>query len=268
MKPLRPILTLLIILSIIACENQHSLNDEAVNDFSALVEEEHDSQSQNKQNVEISDRKLIKEGFIDFETENILDTKEQIYSAIKTSGAYVSAENVKKNNGKIKTNLIIRIPSDNFDSFIAEATKGVTEFDVKDISSKDVTEEFLDVQARIKTKKALENRYIKLLEKANEIKDILEIERQINILRTDIERIEGRLNYLQNRVAYSTVTINFYKTVASKNSIGSKFSNGFSSGWENLIWFIVSITYLWPFIFIAVVLIIGVKLYRRKKQNK
>lgn len=63
---------------------------------------------------------------------------------------------------------------------LIDATKGVDKFDHKNIEVKDVTEEFLDVKARLKTKKELEDRYIDLLKKANNIKEILEIETRLD----------------------------------------------------------------------------------------
>lgn len=266
MKTYKTLLVFFFFVFAISCENAE-INQTEFNALAIPSEDMQLSSTQNLQEPEITDRKLIKEGFIEFETDDLAQTKEQIYKAIKISGAYISSESEQKSDYRISTNIVVRMPAENFDSFITQATQGVTKFDTKDISAKDVTEEFLDIQARIKTKKALENRYIELVKKANEIKDILEIERQINKLRTEIERVEGRLNYLKNRVTYSTLSISYYKNFATENSFGSQFSDGFSSGWDNLIWFFVSITYLWPFILVALLLIFGVKIYRRRKRN-
>ena len=73
------------------------------------------------------------------------------------------------------------------------------------IDSQDVTEEYIDITARLKTKKELEARYLELLKKANKVEEIVSIEKEIGNLRSDIESIEGRLRYINNAVAYSTL---------------------------------------------------------------
>jgi hypothetical protein len=128
-----------------------------------------------------------------------------------------------------------------------------------------VTEEFLDIQARINTKKELENRYLELLKKANSVTEMLEVEKQIGQLRTEIESIEGRLNYLKSKVSLSTLTIIFYQSIPNESEVGNKFKNGFKSGWNNLIWFFVFLTNIWPFILIGIGLTFVIKKWKKRK---
>jgi hypothetical protein len=91
------------------------------------------------------------------------------------------------------------------------------------------------------------------------------VEKQIGQLRSDIESIEGRLNYLQNRVSFSTLSMTFYESTKGESEFSQKFKNGFKNGWENLIWLFVGLTNIWPLILIGLGLIIGFKVFRRKK---
>ena len=175
---------------------------------------------------------------------------------------------MRQTETRLTNSLSIRVPSANFDSFLSEATKGVRKFDYKTIEVKDVTEEFVDIQARLKTKKELEKRYLELLKKAGSIKEMLAVEEQIGMLRADIESIEGRLKYLESRVAYSEVSISFYQQLASETAYGRKFKNGFKNGWDNLIVFIIVLTNLWPFILFTVLLLLGIRYWRKKKLKK
>jgi hypothetical protein len=211
------------------------------------------------------ERKLIKEGRVEFETDNLNSTRKTIFEAINKYNGYVSSDQEFKSPGRKSNTLIIRVPADNFDNLLSDATQGVEKFESKEIDVKDVTEEFLDVQARLKTKKELELRYIDLLKQAKSVTEILEIEKQIGELRSDIESIEGRLKYLQDRVSFSTLTMTFYESIPNEIEFGQKFKNGFSNGWENLVWFFVVLTNIWPFILIGLGLIIGLRIYRRKK---
>ena len=126
---------------------------------------------------------------------------------------------------------------------------------------KDVTEKFLDIQARLKTKKELENRYLELLNKASSVTEIMEVEKQIGQLRQEIESKEGRLNYLKSKISLSTLTLTFYKSVPNEVEFGNKFKTGFKNGWDNLIWFFVFITNIWPFVLMAIGLMFGIICY-------
>ena len=211
------------------------------------------------------ERKLIKEGRVEFETKNRAATQLQIAESIQKYKGYISSDQEYKYDGKVSTTLVVRIPAKSFDLFLSDATKGVAKFDSKNVDVKDVTEEFLDIEARLKTKKELENRYLEILQKATTVTEMLEVENQIGQLRSDIESIEGRLNYLKSSVSFSTLTITYYETVSDTNEFGNKFKEGFKNGWENLIWFFVYLANIWPFIFIGVAFLIGIKRWKKNK---
>ena len=223
------------------------------------------NEQQKAVNVE---RKLIKEGRVEFETDDINSTRKLIFESIKKYKAYISSDQEYKFSRRISNTIIVRVPAKNFDLLLSDITKGITKFDSKNIEVKDVTEEFIDIQARLKTKKKLENRYLELLKKANTVTEIIEVEKQIGQLRSEIESIEGRLKYLTSKVSLSTLTITFYQTVPNETEFGNKFKNGFKNGWNNLIWFFVFLTNIWPFILIGIGLRFGIKMWRKRKQGR
>ncbi|MEZ5008491.1 MAG: DUF4349 domain-containing protein [Chitinophagales bacterium] len=214
--------------------------------------------------IDIS-RKLIKEGWVEFETPSIESTRTKIIAIIDQNKGYISSDNVYKSPGRTSNNIMIRIPSENFDKVLDEATNDVKKIDSKQVNVRDVTEEFLDVEARLKTKKELENRFLELLKQAKSVSEILEIESQLGNLRAEIESIEGRLKYLSNQVSFSTLNITFYETYAGETAFGKKFKEGFRNGWDNLFWFFVFLTNIWPFIVLGIVLLIGFRWYRRRR---
>ncbi|HET8809941.1 MAG TPA: DUF4349 domain-containing protein [Flavobacteriaceae bacterium] len=214
------------------------------------------------------EKKLIKQGRIQFETKAIDSTRKRVFEAIEQYSAYISSDESYKTDGKISNELVVRVPAEKFDSFLKTATKGVEKFDSKKIWVKDVTEEFIDVQARLKTKKELEQRYVSLLEKAATVTEILAIEKQIGLLRSEIESIEGRLNYLKNQVAFSTLTLNFYEKIPVDNEFAERFSNGFENGWDNLIWFFVFLINVWPFIIIPIFCWLLIRAYQKRKKKR
>lgn len=251
---------LLILLSAFGCgSNESALIEKAVGE--PMVS------PTNQQKAIDVERKLIKKGSVTFETEDISSTRKLIFDSIKKYGAYTSSDQANNLLGRISNTIIIRVPAEKFDLLLNEATKDVTKFDNKKIEVKDVTEEFLDIEARVKTKKELENRYLELLEKANSVTEILEVEKQAGQLRAEIESIEGRLKYLESQVSLSTLSISFYKNVRNKTEFRKKFKDGFKNGWENLILFFVFLTNIWPFILIGIGLIFGFKMWRKKNKG-
>ena len=74
-------------------------------------------------------------------------------------------------------------------------------------TGQDVTEEFIDLEARIKTQKALESQFLEIMKQANKVEDALEVQRQVAEVRTEIEKLEGRKRFLENRASLSTITV-------------------------------------------------------------
>lgn len=212
------------------------------------------------------ERKLIRDGHVEFETDDIDSTRSRVIQSVKKHQGYISNDQEYKLPGRVSVNMTIRVPAENFDPLIEDATKGVKRFDSKGVNVNDVTEEFIDVEARLKTKKELEERYLELLQKASAVKDILEIETQMGALRSDIESIEGRLKYLENQVAFSTLNLNFYETIPGETEFGARFQDGFRNGWDNLVWFFVFLTNIWPFIVIAFATVVGFKVLKKRKR--
>ena len=106
-----------------------------------------------------------------------------------------------------------------------------------------------------------------LLTQAKTVQEILSIEKQIGELRTEIESIEGRLKYLQNRISYSTLTVTFYQEISTPVGFSSKFKEGLKNGWNGFVWFLVGLINIWPFLLVLLV-IFGLIIYRKKRKIK
>lgn len=217
------------------------------------------------------EQKIIKEATLKFETDNLENSFSQIQKAAANSKARIINDSEGKDFATIFRNLTIKVPSQNFDRFINDVSKGVSYFEVKNISAEDVTEQFIDLTSRLKTKKKLEERYLEILKKANKVSEILEIEEQISTIREEIEAKEGQLKYLESRVSESTVTIEFYKTIPEKEGIkisyGSKLGNAVKSGFFSLSDLLISLVSVWPLIILFCVFAYFIrKRLKRKKE--
>ena len=226
-------------------------------------------QSQNEDDANIIDRKIIKNGDVEFETSNIQSTRRQVLKEALKLNAYIANDEEFKYNGRITNAISLRVPSKKFEALLTATTEGVEKFDRKEIRAQDVTEEFIDLEARIKSKVELEIRYFELLNKAKNVKEMLEIETQLGELRTEIESMQGRLRYMKNSISYSTLNIKFYEDVPIANKFGKQFSQSFREGWDTLIGVFVSLIAVWPFLIIGILLLLFIrKKYKTKIRRK
>ena len=150
-------------------------------------------------------------------------------------------------------------------------SEGVAYFDRREISQRDVTEEFIDVEARLNAKKELEKRYLELLKQARNVKEMLEIERELSSIREEIEAKQGRLKYLQSQVSMSTVHVDFYKTTAEIGvtvSYGQKIKNALQGGWDGISVFFLGLLYLWPLFVLAISAILVIRWFIRRSKKK
>ncbi len=252
---------LIIILTLLGCSKTYkgeSIKTQDSKTITSAIEQN---------NQVIKERKLIKKGDIEFESDNSDITKKNIFKAVEKYKGYIASDKEFELSGQTRNTLIIRVPAYNFNKLLLEATQGVKKFKHKNINVEDVTEQFLDIQARLKTKKELEQRYSEILKQAKNVTEILEIEKQIEQIRATRESFQGRLKYLQNNISLSTLTITFYETNPTISGFSHEFKESFKNGWENLIWFLIMIINIWPFILILLSLIFTIKFYKKRKKK-
>lgn len=216
-------------------------------------------------------QKIIKTGYLTFETESVEHTYQRVSKWVLSNKGMIQSDRTSKEYDRIRRALVVRIPSVQFQGVVDSIVHSVKTLDRKDISKRDVTEEFIDLEARLVAKRHLEARYLQLLTKAKNVKDMLEIERQLANIREEIEAKQGRLNYLQSQVSMSTLHLEFYEMIAHEKPASqtylSRLWRAAKGGFTGIGNFVIGLVYLWPFIFIG---LITVYLVRRliKKRKK
>ncbi|HSI76450.1 MAG TPA: DUF4349 domain-containing protein [Lunatimonas sp.] len=211
-------------------------------------------------------RKIIKSGNIRFETSDAVETKNQILEIVNAHKGYISSEYSNSYGNITEYTVSLRVPAVEFDQLTEKITKLAKKVDSQNISSLDVSEEFIDINSRINTKKALETRYRELLQQATTVEDILKIEKEIGNLRSEIESIEGRLNYLKNQTSMSTFEVSFYEKSASSR-FGLSIGGALRNGWNNLLSFLLWLLNIWPFVLIAGIVTIATLRIRKRKSS-
>ena len=217
------------------------------------------------------EQKIIKSANLVFETNDVEATYQKILKQTSQYKGLLQSDNSGKDYNRIYKNLLVRIPTENFQAFLVGVSEGVPYFDQRNISQQDVSEEFIDLEARLKAKRELENRYIELLKKANTVKDMLEIERELSTIREEIEARQGRLQYLQNQVSMSTLDIRFYKTTAETGvtqSYGQKMKNALQGGWNGISVLFLGILYLWPLFFVSIIIVFLLRIFLKYRKSR
>ena len=215
-------------------------------------------------------KKIIKTGNISCEVEKYKETKERINKVVKKWDGTISNENEATNDWSITNTIIIRVPVEKFDSLVSELIIGVKSVESKQISAVDVTEEFVDVYARLQNKKKEEEQYLEVLKKAYTIDDILKVNNYIYSVREEIEAKEGRLKFLTNQSSFSTINLFIHQDFEEKTNFAffTKIKQGFEAGWYGLLSFLIGLTYIWPIIIVRILIPLFIILKIRKNKKK
>ena len=164
--------------------------------------------------AEAAERKIIRNADITIEVPSTTDAQHRITSIAEAHSGFVVTSEAKQRESNdpaqrtLDIKLVVRVPSNQFGSAFDEIRKLAGNTPEEQVNSQDVTEDFIDLEARIKTQKALEAQFLEIMRQANKIADALEVQRQLAEVRTDIEKLEGRKRFLENRSSLSTINVN------------------------------------------------------------
>lgn len=211
-------------------------------------------------------RKLLKTGSITFVTKDVDDSRHSLHQIIKDYDGYISSEQLDENTDKLYHKLTVRVPSDAFDDLVASVKSIAVEVENLDLDVKEITKEFIDLNARIKSKKDLQKKYEEIMNQTFELREVIQMEKEITGIRTEIEAAEGRLRYLTDRTSMSTLHINYYQTITPNFAFSSQFYSGFSNGWKMIMWIMIGLANIWPFAFVG--LLLSYWFYRYNKRLK
>lgn len=209
--------------------------------------------------------KIIKSGRIAIEVDDLDQISGEISSMVTNSGGYIANTSTYRNDNSSEINLTLRIPADKFDSLVNQISEKGIYLENKQISSRDVTEEFIDVKARLNNKLKLEERLSSLLTTTKNITEILKVETELSRVRAEIESLEGRMRYLSNRVGYSTLYLRLFQIVDNSEGAGSKITDAFVSGFHLIGKILLGLLYIWPLLLIAAVIFIILRVRKTRR---
>ncbi|MCB0195857.1 MAG: DUF4349 domain-containing protein [Anaerolineae bacterium] len=155
-------------------------------------------------------RVIIYTGDISLVVQDTQESVDAITAMASEMGGFISGSNVYESGDVLRGSITVRVPADRYQDTLAQLREMAIRVERENSTTQDVTEEFTDLQARKTNLEFTEEALQQLLEERQRVgstSDILEVYRELTSIRGQIEQIEGRLRYLANQSALSTITI-------------------------------------------------------------
>ncbi|MCI0474191.1 MAG: DUF4349 domain-containing protein, partial [Ignavibacteria bacterium] len=223
-------------------------------------------------------RMIIRTGTMSLEVEKFEETEKNLAETVKRLGGYVANSSLNQyQNGKKYGTLVMKVPAGKFDELVSETGKNGIVMS-QNVTSNDITEEYVDLESRVKTQKELEQRLIRILnEKASRLAEVIEVEEKLASVRQKIENIEGKMKLLKSQSDYSTLTVTiseqaFLETVSGGgffDEIRKAINKGLKGFTSVLTVSITVVIALLPVVFfVLAVFWIVRRMYKKRRQDK
>lgn len=222
-------------------------------------------------------RMIIRTGTMSVENDSFDETENKAKEITKNLGGYITNSTAQVNqSGKKQGTLTIRVQADKYDALLAELSK-IGKVMNQNITGRDVTEEFVDAEARVKTQRELEARLLQLLaEKTANLTAVVEVEQKLSSVRENIEKTEGRMRMLKDQASFSTLTLSIYEPAILNTSSGGFFYElergfekgltGFTAVISGLITFVVALSPILAIL--GLIVYVVVRVLRKRKVVK
>ena len=160
------------------------------------------------QQAQQSQRKIIRNGQVEFEVDSFDSSFMQIGKIVVEEGGYVSSTDSEKlSNGKVKGTVTVRVPPDRLDVLVLKL-RGLGDLKSQKIAAQDITKQYTDLESGLRAARTMEERLLEIIKSGKgEVKDLVAAETQLGVYRERIEQIEGELRYYGNLVSLSTLNI-------------------------------------------------------------
>jgi hypothetical protein len=155
-----------------------------------------------------TDRKLILSASVSMRAKDPWNIADRVQAIALGSGGDVMSLSQSGSGEHKAAALTVRVPQERFNDVLRQV-RAISEVEVisSNVEGKDVTDQFVDLEARLKAKQAEEQRYVALLARANTVEEILRIDQVLAQVRTQIEQLTAQLNSLKARTTFSTITV-------------------------------------------------------------
>jgi uncharacterized protein involved in tolerance to divalent cations len=228
-------------------------------------------QSKTAATYEDWDKKIIKTAEVVLELKDYSGYNQKIHKELKAYGAYIAAEDQNLTDDRNANNISIKVPVEQFENLMNSFSGDGIKVLQKKISSEDVTGEVVDTRSRMEAKKHMRDRYLALLKQARNMKEILEVQNEINAIQENIESASGHVSYLTHQSAYSTIHLQYFQYLNPGNRIKEpsgfwiSLKESFKDGLRILSSLLIALVSIWPLI--LGIFIVFTFVWKKKKLN-
>ncbi|HEY0072008.1 MAG TPA: DUF4349 domain-containing protein [Chloroflexia bacterium] len=156
------------------------------------------------------DRMIIRTATLQLRVKDVAASMDEIRSVIGGHAGYVTGSESRQEGDYTVGTMTVQVPAAQFDGAISQLRGLGIKVLNENVTSSDVTEEFTDLNSQLRNLHATETRLLDLMQRAEQISDIMALDRELRGIQGEIERIQGRLNFLGKRAEMSTITISLY----------------------------------------------------------
>jgi len=189
-----------------------------------------------------TEQKLIRSGSLILEVTNVSFMVDRITIIAENYQGFVEKSTMESDtNDQVSGSMIIRVPGENFDPFF-KVISSLGTIKRQDLQTTDVTEDYIDKEAQIQALTVQRDQYYRIIEKAKTVEDILNVQREIDRVQLELDRVTGKMKYLENQIAFGTLRISLQSTpvLASKGvDVFSQVIEEALSGFVGMISFLI-----------------------------
>ncbi len=251
-------------------QEEESFNSAAKEEYAAYMQVSN-TVDQGKNQDQKPTSQIIKTVHLSLEVDQLDSVELQVQSLIPRYQSILVGSTRFNHSGGTEITMTIRVPAPSLDPMVGDLELMAKRIRNKETTTKDVGEEFVDLQTRLENKRVAEQRYREILTQASTVEEILKVEEHLRKIREEIEAKQGRLRYLQNQVRYSTIhlvcTQPDYLPAQNGPSYGTRVKKALSGGWEFMETASIALVLLWPLWILGVLLWLLFR-YRSKLRQK
>ncbi|HEY5744641.1 MAG TPA: DUF4349 domain-containing protein [Chryseolinea sp.] len=213
-----------------------------------------------------TDRKLIREARLQMDVTSLKNVTDSVSLLLRQYHAYASNEAQENQRYDLRKTMTIRVGEEQFEPLMKRLEALATRIVERTVTTQDVTMEYTDLQARLRSKKEMETRYREILKQAKTVKDMLTIEEQLGAAREEIESMEARLKRMTNLTTYCTLDVVFVQRLeAPPTGFAQEFSVALNGGWRSIMNAVLACVSVWPWAFVGFVVIGFVIRFRKRR---
>jgi hypothetical protein len=217
------------------------------------------------------DRMIVRTGDMALVVEGVIQARDDIAQLAEGLKGYVVSSQISGEEAEMRGRISIRVPDEKFDQALTELRELAVRVKSESTSSQDVTQEYTDLQSRLRNAEATESQYLALLEKAKTVEDILKIYQNLSQVRQEIEQIKGQMQYLERTSSMSLISVRLEPQATAKPLVHAGWNalEVLKSAVRGLVVFgqVLGTLAIWLIIFIPIWgTVLGIIYWRRKKR--